>query len=391
MDASHAKKEKAHPNMKKKSPELSQRYLAALRAHLTLRAPRNGKTARALGREVMAAGFGTLDLAKMHGQALVALASSHDFANARNGLLRRTGTFFTEAFVPVEEIHRATRESFQQLQQRAETLRRHTAALAAGNRQLRREIARRKAGEQAVRRAKERYRLLFTQSQLMQKKLRHMARQILAAQEAERRQISRELHDEVVQTLVGINVQLAALGSAASIGVRELRAKIAHTQRLVEKSVSAVHQFARELRPAVLDDLGLIPALHAYLKTVAARQNLKIRLTAVAGVETLEKSRRTVLYRVAQEALTNVARHAEATMVDMRISEIPGAFRMEVHDNGKSFQVLQTLAPNTNKRLGLLGMRERVEMVGGVLTIESAPGQGTRVCADVPFKPGRAA
>lgn len=322
----------------------------------------------------------------MHEQALRALASAHDFANARNGLLQRTGNFFSEALVPLEIVHREIRESFQQLQQRAETLRRHTAELAAANRLLRREVARRKAGEKAVTLAKERYRLLFTQSQFMQKKLRHMARQILAAQEAERRLISRELHDEVVQTLVGINVQLAALGSAASIGIDALRAKIVNTQRLVEKSVSAVHQFARELRPAVLDDLGLIPALHAYMKMVAAQKKLKIRLTAVAAVETLEKSRRTVLYRVAQEALTNVVRHAHATLVEMKISEIPGAFRMEVHDNGKSFQVLQTLAPNTNKRLGLLGMRERVEMVGGILTIDSAPGLGTTIRADIPFK-----
>ncbi|MEO5959435.1 MAG: sensor histidine kinase, partial [Opitutaceae bacterium] len=204
----------------------------------------------------------------------------------------------------------------------------------------------------------------------------------------ERREISRELHDEVVQTLVGVNVELAALAKAASIGIKDLKAKIAHTQRLVKKSVDAVHQFARELRPALLDDLGLIPALHGYMKIVAARKRLKIHLTAFAGVETLDSARRTVLYRVAQEALTNVARHAEATAVTMNISQIPGAIRMEVHDNGKSFQVRPTLSGRTNKRLGLLGMRERVEMVGGRLAIESAPGEGTTVRAEIPFRAG---
>lgn len=374
--------------MKKKTPTLSQRYLVALHAHLSSRRPSGTLAARGLGRDVMTAGFDTLELAKMHEAALVTLAASHDFDNTRNGLVKRAGRFFSEALIPVEKVHRSTRESFQQLQQHAETLRRHTAELAEGNRQLRREVARRKAGEVAVKKAKEHYQSLFVQSQVMQKKLRHLTRQVLSAQEDERREISRELHDEVVQTLVGINVELAALGKAASLGIRTLKAKIAHTQRLVERSVNAVHQFARELRPAVLDDLGLIPALHAYMKTMAARKKLKIRLTAFAGVEILSISRRTVLYRVAQEALTNVARHAEASVVDVSIVEIPGSIRMEVHDDGKAFEVLRTLSSRTNKRLGLVGMRERVEMVGGTLTIQSAPGQGTTVRAEIPFTPG---
>jgi signal transduction histidine kinase len=148
-----------------------------------------------------------------------------------------------------------------------------------------------------------------------------------------------------------------------------------------------VHQFARELRPAVLDDLGLIPALHAHLKTVAARQKFKIHLTAFAGVEALDGDKRTVLYRVAQEALINVGRHAQASAVKVSLREIPGAVRLEIHDNGKSFQVPQTLSAKTNKRLGLLGMRERVEMVGGTLVIESAPGRGTTVRAEIPSIP----
>ncbi len=377
--------------MKKRAPELAQRYLTALREHLGSRRPSGAATARELGHEVMSGGLNTLELARMHEQALVVLAASHDFANARNGMIRRAGNFFTEALIPLEKVQRATRHSLKQLQQRAETLRLHTAALAAGNRQLKREVRRRKAGEEAVKKGKAHYQLLFVQSQFMQKKLRHLARQILSAQEDERREISRELHDEVVQTLVGINVELAALGRAAAMGIGALRAKIASTQRLVEKSVSAVHQFARELRPAVLDDLGLIPALHAYMKIVAARKKLKIRLTAFAGVETLDSARRIVLYRVAQEALTNVGRHAQASAVAMSIVAIPGAIRMEVHDNGKSFQVPQTLSAKANKRLGLLGMRERVEMVGGALTIESAPGQGTTVRAEIPFCPTTAA
>ncbi len=253
-----------------------------------------------------------------------------------------------------------------------------TLELTATNRRLTTAAA-------AMKKGREDFKFLFHESEFMQKKLRHLTRQVLSAQENERREISRELHDEVVQTLVGINVELAALGQASMLGPAAFKAKIARTRRVVEKSVAAVHQFARELRPAVLDDLGLIPALHSFVKQLAARRNLKIHLTAFAGIETMDSAKRTVFYRVAQEALTNVARHAQASIVTVQITKVPGAARMEIHDDGKSFQVPQALSAKTNKRLGLLGMRERVEMVGGTVVIESAPKRGTTVRAEIPF------
>jgi signal transduction histidine kinase len=219
----------------------------------------------------------------------------------------------------------------------------------------------------------------------MQKKLRQLTRQIITAQEEERKMISRELHDDVVQTLVGINVELSALSKGASVGLHAMKAKIARTQRLVENSVNEVHRFARELRPAVLDDLGLIPALDAYTKNLAEREKIKIQMTAFGGVEALGSAKRTVLFRVAQEALTNVARHAQASQVRMSITEISGAIQMEISDNGKSFHVGKALTARNPHRLGLVGMRERVEMVGGTLIIDSAPGQGTTVRAEIPF------
>jgi signal transduction histidine kinase len=299
--------------------------------------------------------------------------------------VKRAGFFFSQALIPLEAAQRATQAANLLLMQHNEELRVHTAALAKGNRQLQREIARRKFGEALINKGKEKYRELFLESQVMQKKLRQLTHQIISAQEDERKEISRELHDEVVQTLVGINVELSALGKGASVGLHTLKEKIARTQQLVENSVNAVHRFARELRPAVLDDLGLIPALHAYSKSLAERKKLKIQMTAFGGVEALGSAKRTVLFRVAQEALTNIARHAHATQVRMSISEISGAVRMEISDNGKSFLVKETLSAKSNKRLGLIGMRERVEMVGGSLAIESAPGQGTTVRAEIPF------
>lgn len=373
--------------MKKARARLSARYLTALRVHLEEKRTGNGDQAQGIGRAALVGGLAALDLAEMHEQAVVSLAPSFDFANLRNGTMKRAGFFFTQALIPIEAALRAARRANRVLKARNETLRLHTAALARGNRRLEREVARRKAGEAAILKGKEQYQKLFLDSERMQKKLHELTRQIISAQEEERKEISRELHDEVVQTLVGINVQLSALSNGIPAVLNTFRAKVARTQHLVESSVKAVHRFARQLRPAALDDLGLIPALHAYCKALATRRKMKIELTAFRGVERLGIDQRTVLYRVAQEALTNVARHSQATRVAVTIAEIPRAIRLEIRDNGKSFQVEKTLLAKNRKRLGLIGMKERIEMIGGTLAIESAPEQGTMVRAEIPFNP----
>ena len=252
-----------------------------------------------------------------------------------------------------------------------------------GSVRLDREIKRRKAGDAAIKEGKRQFHDLFLESQVLQEKLRHLTRQLISAQEEERREISRELHDGIVQRLVAINVALSVVRAS---GTLTSRARIARVQRLVTHTVKAVHQFASKLRPAVLDDLGLIPALHAYSKKLAARKKIKIQLTAFGGVEALGSAKRTVLFRVAQEALTNVERHAHATKVGLSITRIAGSVRMEITDNGKSFHVGAALVAENPKRLGLIGMKERLEMVGGRLAIESAPGEGTTVRAEVPLE-----
>jgi signal transduction histidine kinase len=151
-----------------------------------------------------------------------------------------------------------------------------------------------------------------------------------------------------------------------------------------------VHEFAVKLRPPALDDLGLIPALHSYLKEFAKQTGLAIHFASFSRgrIGQLDSAKRTVLYRVAQEALTNVARHAEASLVKVSVRKLQGAICMEVNDNGKSFQVQGGLSTRRNKGIGLLGMRERVEMVGGRFTVESSPGKGTAVRAEIPFANG---
>jgi signal transduction histidine kinase len=338
----------------------------------------------------MATGLETLDLARIHQQALIALALPSYSPGTRERMVRRAGTFFAEAITPIEKTHRTAREANVRLNQMIATLNRHSADLADSNRQLKQEVAQRKSVEESLRKSEQHYSRLLEQSRLLQGQLRHLSHQILSAQEEERKRISRELHDEIAQTLTGINIRLAALKAEATVNTADLQKKITSAQRMVEKSVDIVHRFARELRPMVLDDLGLIPALHSFMKGFTKQTGLHIRFTTFTSgrIKQLNNATRTVFYRVAQEALTNIARHAHATRVEVTIQKLPRAICMTIKDNGKSFPVQRVLHAKRNKRLGLLGMRERVEMVSGNLRIESAPGKGTTICAQIPLSNG---
>ena len=261
-------------------------------------------------------------------------------------------------------------------------------ALAVSNEELRQEIARRRVVEDSLKQSERRLSRSLKQSHYMQEHLRHLSRQVLRAQEEERKRISRELHDVIAQTLTGISIRLATLKQEAGRNLSGFDRNLVRTQRLVEKSVDIIHQFARELRPAVLDDLGLIPALHTFMKHFTTRTGVRTRLTAFAGVEQLDTARRTVLFRVAQEGLTNVARHAKASRVEIDIHKLPGWICMKIKDDGKSFQVERVLLARGGNRLGLLGMRERLEMVGGRFDVESVPGKGTTIIAQIPLGKG---
>jgi signal transduction histidine kinase len=230
---------------------------------------------------------------------------------------------------------------------------------------------------------------LLKESHQMQEQLRHLTHQVLFAQEQERKVISRELHDDIAQTLTAINVHLATFTKEVTLNTQGLKQKIALTQRLVEKSVHIVHRFARDLRPTLLDDLGLIPALQSHLREFTARTRLPVAFTSFPGVEKLSSARRTVLYRVAQSALHNIAQHAHATRVKLILRQEKTTLCMVIHDNGRSFDLERVLyarrRPGARLRLGLLSMRERLEMVGGSFQIESAPGKGTTITARLPL------
>lgn len=372
----------------KRRPNLARRYRSALLRCLDRGPTASRATARRLGREAVALGMEALDLARIHEEALHAHFMPADTAAMRERPIRRARAFFAAAITPMEETHRSARESAASLIRLNLALRRRTRDLTASNRELKLEIARRLDVEETLRRSEQEARRLLDRSERFQQQLRLLSRRVLSVQEDERRRISRELHDVVAQVLTGINVRLAALKVEAMTNTRGLGGKISRTQRLVEKSVDIVHRFARELRPAVLDDLGLIPALHAFLKGFAKETGIRVSLTVSAKVEKLSVAKRTVLYRVAQESLTNVARHARAGRVDVSIRALRNAVDMQVKDDGTSFDVEQTLGARKFRRMGLLGMRERVEMMGGSFRIASAPGQGTSIHVRIPFRKG---
>jgi signal transduction histidine kinase len=266
----------------------------------------------------------------------------------------------------------------------AEEAQRRLEDMADTNLGLNREIVRRQTVEQNLKKSDQSQGRLLKQARHMQGQLRHLSHQILQAQEEERLRISRDLHDEIAQTLVGINVQLSTLTREAAGAPKGLQQKIARTQQMLEKSVEKVHLFARKLRPALLDDLGLIPALQAFIKSFTKQTGVRAGLTAFAAVERLDSAKRTVFFRVAQEALTNVARHAQASQVEVIIQKLQDGICMIIKDDGKSFQVDRVMHGKGRKHLGLLGMRERLEMVSGSFEVESAPGHGTTITAKIP-------
>jgi signal transduction histidine kinase len=370
--------------MKSKLPPLPQSYLRALRKYLQKGPASALAAARRLGLRALSLGMETLDLARMHEEALTALIPT-DAGKNTDTLIRRAGTFFAEAIMPIEETHRGAREANVELQRIVETLTRRTGELASSNEELKQEIAHRKAVEDSLRTSETTSSQLLEKSRRMQEELKYLSRSLLSVQEEERKRISRELHDVIGQALTGITVRLATLKAETTSRGKDLHRKIAVTQRLVEKSVDIVHRFARDLRPAVLDDLGLIPALQSYVKGYIAQTGIAVDIETFAGVEKLSGTARIVLYRVVQESLANVSRHAHASRAVVSIRKFRGRVQMNVTDNGRGFVVDTAAIAESSKRLGLLGMRERVEMAGGTFCVESTLGKETTIRVEIPY------
>ncbi|MBI2000761.1 MAG: HAMP domain-containing protein [candidate division NC10 bacterium] len=209
--------------------------------------------------------------------------------------------------------------------------------------------------------------------------------QVITAQEDERKRIARELHDETSQALTSLMVGLKLLEQRPELA--EMRESLADLRALTGKTLDAVHDLALQLRPSVLDDLGLVPAVDRIVEEFRRTHGIRVTFeTNLRAGPRLPASLETALYRITQEALTNVARHAGAQSVSLLLEARRGSVRLIVEDDGRGFDVASCMSESRGERcLGVFGMRERATLLGGTLTIESTPGSGTTIFVEVPL------
>jgi two-component system sensor histidine kinase UhpB len=199
---------------------------------------------------------------------------------------------------------------------------------------------------------------------------------VLKGQEEERQRVSRELHDEVNQALTALLLRLEA---AAQHAPEYLRPELDKTKELANQAMQELLDLARQLRPAALDDHGLAAALRGHVREYELRGPVQTSFEVDPNLAELPKDVELVIYRVAQEALTNAARHSGANRIDVSLGRINSSVVLEVMDNGKGFAFAEG-----ERGLGVSGMRERALLVAGKLEIDSRPGKGTRVRLEVP-------
>jgi len=233
-----------------------------------------------------------------------------------------------------------------------------------------------------VRHLEEVARARFLDVEDARRELQKLSARLVNAQEEERRRLARELHDEVGQSMSAVLVELGRVETAQDSGARAER--LTSARHMAEESVGMVRNMALLLRPSMLDDLGLVAALKWQAREVMRRHGLKVKMVTEDIDENLPDSHRTCVYRVVQEALSNCARHAQASQVRVVVHQNQDGLSVSVQDDGVGFE------PQQEKGLGLLGMEERVSQLDGIFTVESKPGQGTVLSIQLPLKGGAA-
>jgi len=206
-----------------------------------------------------------------------------------------------------------------------------------------------------------------------------LSARLLSAQEEERRNISRELHDEVGQSLSALLMEAGHAAASVPSGEGEVRRHVDSIKRLAESSVQVIRNMTLLLRPSMLDDFGLVPALEWHAREVSKRTGLLVLVNAEETASELPEEQKTCIYRVAQEALHNCARHSHAQRVNVEVSRKNGSVFLSVEDDGQGFDARRV------RGLGLAGMAERVHHLGGEFRVNSRPGSGTQVEVELPL------
>jgi signal transduction histidine kinase len=219
-----------------------------------------------------------------------------------------------------------------------------------------------------------------------QEQMRALAAHLQMVREEERTRISREIHDELGQLLTGLKMDLRWVENKvdqllASGDPKAIQQKIIEAERLADSTIEAIQRIAADLRPGILDNCGLSVALGFEARRFEKRAGIQITLTAPEDLSAVDRDVATALFRIFQETLTNVARHAGATKVDVQLRDEEGALVLEVKDNGKG---ISAGAGSQGASLGLLGMRERVRRLDGHLYLQGIRGVGTTVTVRIP-------
>ncbi len=214
--------------------------------------------------------------------------------------------------------------------------------------------------------------------------LKSLASHLQTAIEQERRRIALAIHDELGQSLTGLKMDLAWLVRRLSPDDTQLQQKLESMLSLTNSTIQTVRRIATELRPGVLDDLGLVAAIEWQARDFESRYGIRCTFSAEPEVSTLEDDKSTALFRITQESLTNVARHAHATEVHVRLRKDAGVLTLEIEDNGTG---IRDTNEDERKTLGLIGMRERAATVGGTFSITSNADKGTLVQVTIPMQP----
>jgi signal transduction histidine kinase len=236
-----------------------------------------------------------------------------------------------------------------------------------------RDVTERVRAEEALRRSRE--------------ELREMSQASNSVREHEKTRIARELHDELGQSLTALKLDVGWLRERLKGEAPEVQGKLQSMQSQLDHTVAATRRISTDLRPLMLDDLGFVPAAEWLVRNFTQRSGIDCALQVLPAELTLQDPEATALYRILQESLTNVARHARATRVEARVEAQAGQagpeIMLRVSDNGRGFSAEESRKQGS---YGLLGLRERVYLVGGRLDIDSAPGAGTRITVHIPAR-----
>ena len=308
--------------MRRTLDELARQYASALQDYLAGAGEAALHRVYGVGHDGIKDGLGLLQMAALHHEALAAVLSPALTAEERARVLAGAGEVFAESLAPFEMVHRGFREA--------------NAAL----------------------------------------------RRVNEALEEEARRIAQALHDEAAQLLASVHL---ALDEVAGELPPPARTGLKRVKGFLDEVEVQLRRLSHELRPPVLDDLGLTPALEFLSRGISARAGLAI---AVEGPTEgrLPRLIETTLYRIVQEALTNVTRHARATRVRVQVRRESRVVRCVVEDDGVGFDAAEVFARPAACGLGLVGMRERLDAVGGTLRITSTPGGGARLAAEIPLE-----